>query len=576
MNGIAERNAWAWALAVLFGLLALFAATLSRDDWPGFVGDEATYLLAAESLAWDGDYLYERGDYDRFVDHWGKRPEFLLFLQSDDSGRTLVYSKPFFYPLFAAPFARVSPTHGPLVANVLLAALAAWFVSRALRPRLGAEAPLWVATFFFGSVAFAYTVWAHADSFLMSLTAISLSLAAGWRRREEASRGLLAACFVAGVLAAMVAFSRPFYAVLFLPLAVALPRRRRLAAAGALAAGALMVALFAAWTHWQLAGALTSYTGERGGFYARVGLPEVDFPGETWDEAIRRTGNFAWYQAREPLEQETRVGLWGWNLAYFLAGRHVGLLPYFLPVVLGLAWIRFDRWRLALLAAAAAAMAAFFLYRPFNFFGGGAAIGNRYFLPIYPLAWFLVARPRAAWARRLAPAATLAVAALFLWPVWTDLGEYPLTSEQSHRFVAPTAKGLLPYETTQSHLKPGGQEDKIHHGFWVRVLRPGTRVMEDRIWTRSGEWASLLIAIEDEPPRLRLFGPAGTGLEVEGAQVSSEQRAGEVTEYLLEFSRPRARHAMWWRWEPLALYLLEFRFAGAEGEVVGSYLEAPE
>jgi hypothetical protein len=47
-----------WSRAVLGLLLAATlagAATLDRRRWPGLAGDEATYLMQAQSLVWDGD-----------------------------------------------------------------------------------------------------------------------------------------------------------------------------------------------------------------------------------------------------------------------------------------------------------------------------------------------------------------------------------------------------------------------------------------------------------------------------------------------------------------------------------------
>jgi len=583
-TSVEGRNGpWLAVLVALLAALAIRAALLDRSSWPGFIGDEATYLMAAESIAWDGDFLYERGDYDRFVEHWGRRPEMLLFLQSNDHGRTLVYAKPFFFPLLAAPLTRLSPTHGPLLTNVLLLALAAVLTARALRPQLGAEAPLWVAAFLFGSVAFAYGTWAHADSFLMSATAIALALGVIDRRadrkrsRRRPGTRQLVLWFGIGVLFAVVAFSRPFYATLALPLIVLLPKGKRVRLGAAFAVGVILVVSVSATVHWRLAGAVTSYTGERGGFYAREGLPEVDFPGESWDDAIFRTGNFSWYQARQPLEQKTRVGLWTWNVVYFLVGEHVGLVPYFLPFVLALFCFRLDALRLALLGAMIASLAAFFFYRPFNFFGGGAAIGNRYFLALYPAVWFLVARPPLPAVRRWAPLAVVLAATPFLSPLWMGLEKYPLTNEQTYQFVSPVARFLLPFETTQSHLKPGGQEDVIHNGVWVRVLSPATRADRDRIWVRSGDWAELLVAFRDPIERLELIGPAGAAVaEVSTGEITGRRFGDGVVTYELRMPPRRARHSMWWSWEPWNLYRLRVRFTGSPtGEVVGFYLEVP-
>ncbi|HEY3491772.1 MAG TPA: hypothetical protein VGK43_02400, partial [Solirubrobacterales bacterium] len=87
----------AWAvLGLLLAATLAAAATLDRRTWPAFVGDEATYLMEAQSLAWDFDLRYGKEDYDRFLAQWGRAPEGLI-LQSSDEGRTLVYGKPAAY-----------------------------------------------------------------------------------------------------------------------------------------------------------------------------------------------------------------------------------------------------------------------------------------------------------------------------------------------------------------------------------------------------------------------------------------------------------------------------------------------
>ena len=165
-------------LALLFAALVAGVATFHRAGWPQMVGDEATFAMQAESLAWDGDLLYTRGDYDRFVDHWGHAPEGLI-LQSRDDGRHLVYGKPFLYAAVVAPFVRLAPRHGAAMANVLLLALASVLAASTLRRRLGPVAPLWVAVFVFASVVFAYVFWIHADVFLLAAVAAGYALA--WR-----------------------------------------------------------------------------------------------------------------------------------------------------------------------------------------------------------------------------------------------------------------------------------------------------------------------------------------------------------------------------------------------------------
>ena len=144
--------------------------------------------------------------------------------------------------------------------------------------------------------------------------------------------------------------------------------------------------------------------------------------------------------------------LTAWNSLYFLAGRDVGILPYFLPLLLGLAAFRRGEGRGMLILAALAAAACFLITRPFNFYGGGGAIANRYFLPVYPAFWFAAGPARARLAGRCWPRPC---AAPFLLALWRQPRAYLLDAEQRLplRLAAPPSR-LLPYETTQSHLKP--------------------------------------------------------------------------------------------------------------------------
>ncbi|HEV2846103.1 MAG TPA: hypothetical protein VG477_14710, partial [Thermoanaerobaculia bacterium] len=221
---------WSWAvLGLLLAATLVGALTFDRRSWPGLVGDEATYLMQAQRLAWALDLRYSRGDFDRFVAQWGVRPEGLI-LQSGDGGRSITFSKPASYAAFVAPFLRLSPIRGAQIANALLLALAAVLSARTLERRTGPAAPLWVAAWIFASVAFAYVFWIHADLFMMSLTAISLALAYGAPRGEEPDESRRRAILRWGgvfLFLALVAASRPFYAVLIVPVLFAIPPQRR-------------------------------------------------------------------------------------------------------------------------------------------------------------------------------------------------------------------------------------------------------------------------------------------------------------------------------------------------------------
>ena len=104
--------------------------------------------------------------------------------------------------------------------------------------------------------------------------------------------------------------------------------------------------------------------------------------------------------------------LLGWNALYLLAGRHCGLLPYTLPLVLllglGLGTGRL-REALPLVLFAVALVVLFF---PFNLFGG-PAIGNRWFLPLYAALWTTPARPL----NPIAPLIVFLIGGLLLLPL---------------------------------------------------------------------------------------------------------------------------------------------------------------
>ncbi len=545
-------------LALLLALLGVLVATGDPSAERQLVGDEPTYLMQAASLAFDGDLLYTAADLERFVALWGVRPDGLI-LDSADDGATIRFSKPAAYAMAVAPFVRLAPLRGARWGNLFYLAVAAALVTLVLERRLGPAAALWVATWIFASVAFAYVFWRQADLFLLSVVAAALALAfARWPESDLAPGRLDSPhrWWVVGALLALVVLGKPIYAPLLLPVALAARRERR-ALARLAAAGAAVILL----TFGPAAArgdAWSSYRAERQSFQSPEGFPGVDFPTERWRDIVDSRGSRHWRIASTFEPRQT-----AWNVAYLLTGRHVGLLPYFLPLLLGVVAMRRDAVSIGLLLAVVTSLAALLWIRPENFYGGGGAIANRYFLPLYPAFWLLAARPRPA---RIADPATviwpllLALAAApWLLALWRSPAAPFVNERGGYGYVSPAAQRLLPYETTQSHLKPSGSEDVIHGGLWVKSLSPVVRAEAagERLRLRGSGPAELLYSSKEPVERLELVldSPHADEAVVRGGQMLEREIDGDRLRVVIA-PRQRSRHASWWTETPWRFYEL--------------------
>ncbi len=554
-------------LALLFVALAALIALRELPRRDRLVGDEATYLMQAESLAFDGDLEFTRGDHDRFVALHGVKPEGLI-LQSADDGGTITYSKPAAYAVAIAPFVRLAPRRGAELANLVFLALAAALATRSLEGRLGEAAALWVAVWIFASVVFAGVFWRQADLFLLSLVAAALALAF-LPTDGEASR--LAApqrwWAVAGLLA-LVVLAKPIYAPLLLPVALAARGERR--ALARLAAGGVAAALLLVGLAVARGAAWSSYRAERQSFQSPEGFPGVDFAASEWRRIVDQRGSHQWRIDSTFEPRQT-----AWNVAYLLVGRHVGLLPYFLPLLLGLVALRADAARVALLLAAGATLAALLWIRPENFWGGGGALANRYFLPLYPAFWFLAGRRRSA----LWPVAAALAALPWMLPLWISPARPFVDARGGYGHVSAAARRLLPYETTQSHLKPSGSEDVIHGGLWVKSLSPVTRAEKagERLRLRGAGAAELLFASATPVERLELVldSPFAAQVAVRGGRVL-DRSVDDGRLRLILAPRVRARHASWWSAEPWWFYRLSLEAPAPWARSVLTLRRAPE
>jgi hypothetical protein len=379
---------------------------------------------------------------------------------------------------------------------------------------------------------------------------------------------VVARWLLVGLLLAIPAAVRPFHLALFPAALALLPERRRGAGSLGLLLGALLMVGGVWAVHQRSGSSLMGYGQERQGFYSYTGYPDVDFPASEWSRSVERWGNTSWVHEGS-LDFRFDASLLRWNAVYFFVGQHLGILPYFLPLLLAVAgWSDGKGWsRWLLLAGVGAVAACFFLVRPFNFWGGSGAVANRYFLPCYAALWFLpTTRARVSWA-----IATVLAALPFLYPMWLQPLRYPLGEDGGYRHVSAIARRFLPYETTQSHLKPSGQEDVEHDGLWIKLLSPEVRVVEEgkSFRLRGGSRGALLLgtAVRLESVWLDVPGPLDGDVAIDGGERGQsvlKPDGGIALE--VRFERVRARHPMWWTWEPFYLQRLSIAVPGPSSQ----------
>lgn len=381
--------------------------------------DEATYVAMTLSLAYDHDLTYERRDLERFWGLYQQGPEGIFlkrgkrlrirgdltppFLHttklSDLRKDRLYYGKSMAYSLVAAPFVRALGMNGFYVFHVLLLAIVCacgyLFLSATSDP-----APAFVSTLAFIGVSVVpiYGVFLMPDLFNFALVFVAYFF---WLYKEVAlPRWSLLdggwSDFIALMLLAVASYSKPTNAPLAGPIVLLLLYRRHWR--DVVVMGVVFGLALGAWfgANALVTGEFNYQGGDRKTFYGAF-----PFDSATRDVWAAKTDLVTTNDADTDnvLETSQLTGRVFHNVEYFLIGRHFGFVPYFFPgVVALLAWLlsrqRFEPWRLLVVAGACGATLFLLLFLPYSWSGGGGPPGNRYFLGIYPVLFFLMPRVR--------------------------------------------------------------------------------------------------------------------------------------------------------------------------------------
>jgi hypothetical protein len=193
------------------------------------------------------------------------------------------------------------------------------------------------------------------------------------------------------VLLGLATFSKPTNILLILPILVWLvvkKRWRTMFATGCLfgmIGASLVLGNVAITGEWNFQG------GDRRTFYTRYPFQYLPLEWETVGQD--RTTNRVLTEVI--FDRRVFATVFSHNVFYFVAGRYSGMLPYFFPGLFAAAAFLLARgrrrpWQWLVLGVALAEVLLLIVWIPYNYFGGGGVIGNRYFMNTYGVFLFLL------------------------------------------------------------------------------------------------------------------------------------------------------------------------------------------
>ncbi len=391
-----KQNAGFMAILLIFALSLGFSLSVNLPaTHQGFLfADQAIYFSMTQSLAQDRDLEYTKKDLIRYYEFFPSGP-LGIFLKKGKQSR-LFYAKSFAYPLLASPFVRIFGVNGFLVFHSLLLLLLllmgyAYF-SLTNPPPLSLFA---VVTFLFASTACVYFLWIQPDFFNLFLVFAILFL---WRFKhkygeihpgEKPTSRLHALLlsdgtdYLAGFIAGLAVFSKPVNIVLLGPLLL-FPLLRKNFWKSLLILSVFLASSAIFWGSNALVTGDWNYQGgERKTFYYTYPLEKE---GVTFDSIHTQKMTSDSYAEKHLLPAKFIP----YNLFYYFFGRFTGIVWYFFPAALFLVLFFIRKKKLfqwLIFLSIFAEIMIYVVLMPDNYAGG--AVGNRYFLSIYPLFLFL-------------------------------------------------------------------------------------------------------------------------------------------------------------------------------------------
>lgn len=508
------RLAWGLLVVLLLALVAGAALYTGPATGPA-LGPETTFALSVESLARDGDLRLQTSDRERFRSTWGFPAESPEVLEGSDR-----LAAPAVSAAALAPFVRLAGRRGIFLGSALALALAGVAAALANR-RAGASAPLLVALAIAGSVAFhapfRFGPWSVLALLVVGGLALvrgdetlpgALDAVYGGETGGASAKALLRLAFGGGLIGLAVADDATLVPLVWPAVAFAAAagepasRRRRIGATLSGAVAALALALAVAGPQWTA-------------------------PHPSFDRALV-----------------------GWNLVELAVGRHVGLLPWYLPIIVLAAAATRSGARSTLPMAVALSLGMRLLLDPFDWAGSEVGPASFALLPAVAALWLWPGRQvaRAVWV------GVAVVAGALLWPLWLA----PRAGVPALAVGRGPARELLsrmPLESTLQRLPETAEVQQA--GVHLRAAGPavweGSRGLE-----MMGDARAELMVLS--PRRLTLLrlefgGQAPTELVSDGARAGNTTfRPGGAVAFDLKLDGPARRHPTAWSDEPVLVY----------------------
>jgi hypothetical protein len=516
------------------------------------------HYLQAESLAMDFDNQFDERDLVR-LRQLPQRDD-LRVLLARGHGDALRYPGAGPSALLLSPFVRFGGLWGAFLATALALVCAMGLAAGTMRRRLHTPWGLLLLVLF-GSVVIRYVLEPRPEVLLLAAVVAAFSLTYRGETGDviempevydqayrQGGRAFALRWGAIGLLLSVVAIEHPVYLLLLVPAGLAAPEASRRSAWLWMGVGTALVLLISVLMSGGISG--LPWVGERAIFSARGGFGNFAFDGGVGAPVASPV------DAASP---QVHLGLWAWNLLFVAAGRTVGALPYFLPLLILLTLWEPRGGRSPLVVTAGAMVLLSIVIWPFDFAGEPGALGNLLLLPLFGALWLVPTRGvRPLWLM------TLAVAAgVFLYPTWLQALGLRTVGGAASDDVSQMAVQFLPVEST---VRTDDRDLKRSGAVSVRLLGGGVSEHNGQLTLEGQRWGDLLVISPLEIGSLVLTfdGQAGTELEVGGAELGNTlfQADGQVAFEILLAEKAR-KHPIWLAREDHWFYDLRVRLPKA-------------